>query len=136
MDIERIRGWAWDIANKLIEAERGETRLLDKFMMDLRSATLPHDFANVIVNNMTVFKRSGINTGEIPFDLQYFASVTEFKEAKAVVIATFHNTQVLWSNIKELYNKNYPEEEIAKKLGVKSEFISKVVSLLKGGERG
>ena len=82
MDVKRISGWAWNVANKLIEADRGEARILDRFMMDLRSASLPHEFTNAIANNMTVFERSGIEVGEIPFDLQYFENVTEFKEEK------------------------------------------------------
>lgn len=94
MDVEKIRGWAWSVANKLIEAERGDTRTLDKFMMDLRSANLPHEFTNAIANNMTIFERSGIEVGEIPFDLQYFENVTEFKQAKAIVIATLYNAKI------------------------------------------
>jgi hypothetical protein len=94
MDVERIRGWAWSVANKLIEADRGETRILDRFMMDLRGANLPHEFTNAIANNMTVFERSGIEVGEIPFDLQYFRNVSEFKQAKAVVIATLYNAKI------------------------------------------
>ena len=94
MDVERIRGWAWNVANKLIEADRGETRTLDRFMMDLRGANLPHEFTNAIANNMTVFEKSGIEIGEIPFDLQYFRNVSEFKQAKAVVIATLYNAKV------------------------------------------
>ncbi|RLE43391.1 hypothetical protein DRJ16_03845 [Candidatus Woesearchaeota archaeon] len=94
MDVERIKRWAWSVANKLIEADRGETRTLDRFMMDLRGANLPHEFANTIANNMTVFERSGIEVGEIPFDLQYFENVTEFKLAKAVVIATLYNAKI------------------------------------------
>jgi len=94
MDVERIRGWAWSVANKLIEAEKGETRTLDRFMMDLRGANLPHEFTNAIANNITVFERSGIEVGEIPFELQYFRNVTEFKEVKAIVIATFHNAKI------------------------------------------
>ena len=43
---------------------------------------------------MTVFEKSGIEIGEIPFDLQYFENVTEFKQAKAVVIATLYNVKV------------------------------------------
>ena len=92
MDVERIRGWAWSVANKLIDA--GETKTLDRFLTDLRSSNLPHEFANTIVNNMTVFKRSGIDVSEIPFDLQYFSNVTEFKQAKAVVTATIYNAKV------------------------------------------
>ena len=94
MDVERIRGWAWNVANKLMEADRGETRMLDRFMMDLRGANLPHEFTNAIANNMTVFERSGIEVGEIPFDLQYFENVTEFKEVKAIVIATLYNAKI------------------------------------------
>ena len=94
MDVEKIRGWAWSVANKLIEAERGDTRTLDKFMMDLRSANLPHEFTNAIANNMTIFERSGIEVGEIPFDLQYFENVTEFKQTKAIVIATLYNAKI------------------------------------------
>ncbi len=92
MDVERIRGWAWSVANKLIEA--GETKILDRFLTDLRSANLPQEFANTIVNNVTVFKKSGIDIGEIPFDLQYFSNVTEFKQAKAVVTATIYNAKI------------------------------------------
>jgi hypothetical protein len=92
VDIERIRGWAWSVANKLIEA--GETKTLDRFLTDLRSANLPHEFANTIVNNVTVFKKSGIDVGEIPFDLQHFSNVTEFKQAKAVVTATIYNAKI------------------------------------------
>ena len=92
MDIERIRGWAWSVASRLIEA--GETRTLDKFLTDLRSSNLPHEFANTIVNNMTIFRKSGVDIGEIPFNLQYFSNVTEFKQAKAVVIATLYNAQI------------------------------------------
>ena len=134
MDVERIRGWAWSVANKLIEAERGETRILDRFMMDLRSSNLPHDFANAIVDNMTVFRKSGIDVGEIPFELQYFANITEFKETKAVVIATFHNAQVIWNRIKELYNQKIGVDEITKKIGAKPEFVSRVIKIIKGGE--
>jgi len=94
MDIERVRGWAWNVASKLVEAEGGETETLERFLMGLRSSNLPHDFANEIVNNITVFKRSDIDVGEIPFDLQHFTSVTEFKKAKAVILATFHNRMV------------------------------------------
>ncbi len=101
MDVERIRGWAWSVANKLIKSERGDTRTLDRFMMDLRGANLPHEFTNAIANNMTVFRRAGIDIGEIPHELQYFSSVTEFKEAKAIIIATFHNTQITWSRVVE-----------------------------------
>jgi len=92
MDVERIRGWAWNVANKLIEA--GEIKTLDRFLTDLRSANLPHEFANTIINNMTVFKKSGIDVGEIPFDLQYFSNITEFKQAKAVVTATIYNAKI------------------------------------------
>ncbi len=92
MDVERIRGWAWSVANTLIEAR--EIKTLDRFLTDLRSANLPHEFANTIVNNVTVFKKSGINVGEIPFDLQYFNNVTEFKQAKAVVTATIYNAKI------------------------------------------
>jgi len=92
MDVERIRGWAWDVANKLIQA--GEAKTLDRFLTDLRSSNLPHELANTIVNNVTVFKKSGINVSEIPFALQYFSNVTEFKQAKAVVIATIYNAKV------------------------------------------
>ena len=94
MDVERIRGWAWNVANKLIEAGRGETRMLDRFTMDLRSANLPHEFANAIATNMTIFERSGIEVGEVPFDLQYFENVTEFKQAKAIIIATLYNAKI------------------------------------------
>lgn len=94
MDVERIRGWAWNVANKLVEADRGETRTLDRFMMDLRGANLPHEFTNAIANNMTVFEKSGIDVGEIPFDLQYFRNVSEFKQAKAIVIATLYNAKI------------------------------------------
>lgn len=94
MDVERIRSWAWNVASKLVEAESGETRMLERFLMDLRSTNLPHDFANEIVNNITVFAKSGINVGDIPFDLQHFSSVTEFKKAKAVILATFHNRKI------------------------------------------
>ena len=94
MDVERIRGWAWNVANKLVEADRGETRTLDRFMMDLRGANLPHEFTNAIANNMTVFEKSGIEIGEIPFDLQYFRNVSEFKQAKAIVIATLYNAKI------------------------------------------
>ncbi|MEM2146178.1 MAG: hypothetical protein QW279_12505 [Candidatus Jordarchaeaceae archaeon] len=94
MDVERIRGWAWGVAKKMIEAESGDTRTLVRFMMDLRGANLPHEFTNVIANNMTVFERSGIEVGEIPFDLQYFKNVTGFKGAKAVVIATLYNAKI------------------------------------------
>ena len=92
MDVEKIRGWAWSVANKLIDA--GETKTLDRFLTDLRSANLPHEFANTIVNNVTIFKRSGIDVGEIPFDLQYFSNVTEFKQAKAIVVATIYNAKI------------------------------------------
>jgi len=92
VDVERIRGWAWSVANKLIEA--GEVKTLDRFLTDLRSANLPHEFANTIVNNVTVFKKSGIDVGEIPFDLQYFSNVTEFKQAKAIVTATIYNAKI------------------------------------------
>lgn len=92
MDVERIRSWAWSVANKLIEA--GETKTLDRFLTDLRSANLPHEFANTIVNNMTVFRKSGIDVGEIPIDLQYFSNVTGFKQAKAVVTATIYNAKI------------------------------------------
>jgi len=94
VDVERIRGWAWNVANKLVEADRGETRTLDRFMMDLRGANLPHEFTNAIANNMTVFEKSGIDVGEIPFDLQYFRNVSEFKQAKAIVIATLYNAKI------------------------------------------
>ena len=92
MDFERIRCWSWIVANKLIEA--GETNILDRFLTSLRSANLPHEFANTIVNNVTVFKKGGIDVGEIPFDLQYFGNVTEFKQAKAVVTATIYNAKI------------------------------------------
>ena len=92
MGVERIRRWAWRISNKLIEAEEAKT--LDRFLTDLRSSNLPHEFANTIVNNVTVFKRSGIDVGEIPPDLQYFGNITEFKQAKAIVIATIYNARI------------------------------------------
>lgn len=101
MDVEKIRGWAWNVANRLIEADKGETRTLEKFMMDLRSANLPHEFTNAIANNITVFERSGIKIGEIPFDLQYFGNITEFKQAKAIVIATLYNAKVQSGREKE-----------------------------------
>jgi len=136
MDIEKIRKWAWKVANKLIEFEGGETRTLDRFMMDLRSSNLPHDFANVIVNNMTIFRRSGIDVDEISPDLQYFNNVTEFKEAKAVIIATFHNAQVLWNRIKDLYiNQKLRPEEIAEKLRMNIEVVKRMIEVIKGGER-
>jgi len=94
MDVEKIRRWAWSVANELIEAEKGDTRTLDRFMMDLRGTNLPHEFANAIVNNITVFERSGIKVGEIPFALQYFENITEFKQAKAIVISTLYNAKV------------------------------------------
>lgn len=94
MNVERIRSWAWSVANKLIEANGGETKTLERFMMDLRGANLPHEFTNAIANNMTVFEKGGIEVGEIPFDLQYFENVTEFKQAKAIVIATLHNAKI------------------------------------------
>ena len=94
MDVGRIRGWAWSVANRLIEAENGSTRTLDKFIMDLRGASLPHEFTNAVVNNMTVFKKSGVDVDEIPFELQYFGNITEFKQTKAVVIATLYNAKV------------------------------------------
>lgn len=142
MDVERIRGWAWSVANKLIESEKGNTRMLDRFMMDLRGANLPHEFTNAIANNMTVFKRAGIDVGEIPHELQYFSSVTEFKEAKAIIIATFHNTQITWKRVIESLGKRRELEdlrrekieEIAKKCYVKPEFVQMVINALKGGE--
>jgi len=134
MDIERIRGWTWNIANKLIEA--GETRTLERFLIDLRSSNLPHEFANVIVNSMTVFRKSGIDTGEIPFDLQFFNYVTEFKQAKAVVIATIHNTLVrekLWGKIKELLDQKLSPESIAKRVSTSPDYVLKIIRE-KGGE--
>jgi hypothetical protein len=92
MDVTRIRGWAWYLANELIQAEG--TKVIDRLITDLRSSNLPHEFANTIVNNITVFRKSGIDVSEIPFDLQYFSNVTEFKQAKAVVIATIYNARV------------------------------------------
>jgi len=141
VDVERIRGWAWSVANKLIEADRGETRTLDRFMMDLRGANLPHEFTNAIANNMTVFKRAGIDVGEIPHELQYFSSVTEFKEAKAVIIATFHNTQITWNRVVERLSKEKTKElsnegikRIADECYVKLEFVQNVINTLKRGE--
>lgn len=141
MDVERIRGWAWSVANKLMEADRGETRTLDRFMMDLRGANLPHEFTNAIANNMTVFKRAGIDVGEIPHELQYFSSVTEFKEAKAVIIASFHNTQITWSRVVERLRKEKNAKlsdndikRIADECYVKPEFVKLVINTLKGGE--
>ena len=142
MDVERIRGWAWSVANKLIESEKGNTRTLDRFMMDLRGANLPHEFTNAIANNMTVFKRAGIDVGEIPHELQYFSSVTEFKEAKAIIIATFHNTQITWKRVTESLGRQRELEdlrrekieEIAKECYVKPEFVQMVINALKGGE--
>ncbi|RLE42031.1 hypothetical protein DRJ16_05380 [Candidatus Woesearchaeota archaeon] len=141
MDVERIRGWAWSVANKLIEAEKGETRTLDRFMMDLRGANLPHEFSNAIVNDMTVFKRAGIDVGNIPNEVQYFSSVTEFKEAKAVIIATFHNTQITWNRVTERLKKerikelgNEDVKRIADECYVKPEFVQIVIKALKGGE--
>jgi len=139
MDVERIRGWAWSVANRLIESERGDTRTLDRFMMDLRNANLPHEFTNAIANNMTVFKRAGIDVGEIPHELQYFSSITEFKEAKAVIIATFHNTQITWSRVMERLKKvkelsDEDVKRIADECYVKPEFVRIVINSLKGGE--
>lgn len=139
MDVERIRGWAWSVANRLIESERGDTRTLDRFMMDLRSANLPHEFTNAIANNMTVFKRAGIDVSEIPRELQYFSSITEFKEAKAIIIATFHNTQITWSRVVERLEKvkELSDEDIkriADECYVKPEFVQIVINSLKGGE--
>ena len=139
MDVERIRAWAWGVANKLIEADRGETRTLDRFMMDLRGANLPHEFTNVIANNMTVFKRAGIDVRGIPDELQYFSSVTEFKEAKAVIIATFHNTPIIWNRVVEILDKkktkylsNEDIKRIADECYVKPEFVQMVIDTLKG----
>lgn len=141
MDVERIRGWAWGVANKLMEADRGETRMLDRFMMDLRGANLPHEFTNAIANNILIFKRSGIDVGEIPHELQYFSSITEFKEAKAVIIATFHNAQIAWSRVMERLSKekvkglsNEDIKKIANECYVKPEFVQNVINTLKGGE--
>ena len=141
MDVERIRGWAWGVANRLIEADRGDTRTLDRFMMDLRSANLPQEFTNAIANNMTVFKRAGIDVGEIPHELQYFSNITEFKEAKAIIIATFHNTQITWSKVAERLKKERIKElsdedikRIADECYVKPEFVKIVIDSLKGGE--
>ena len=92
MDVERIRNWAWSVASELIRA--GEENILDRFLTDLRSSNLPHEFSNTIVNNITVFKKSGIDVGEIPFNLQYFSNVTEFKQAKAVITATLYNAKI------------------------------------------
>ena len=94
MDVKRISDWARSVANKLIGAEGGGTKTLDRFMMDLRSANLPHEFTNAIANNMTVFKKAGIDMGKIPPELQYFSSITEFKEAKAIVIANLYNAKI------------------------------------------
>ena len=139
MDVKRIRDWARSVANKLIEADRGDTRTLDRFMMDLRGANLPHEFTNTIANNMTVFKRAGIDVGEIPYELQYFSSITEFKEAKAIIIATFHNTQITWSRVMERLEKvkelsNEDIKRIADECYVKPEFVQIVINSLKGGE--
>ncbi len=99
MDIGRIRGWVWNLANKMIE--KGEISILDRFLMDLRSSNLPHDFTNAVANNMTILKKRDIDAGEIPFDLQFFNSVTEFKQAKAVVIATIYNALIKAKEKKE-----------------------------------
>jgi hypothetical protein len=141
MDVERIRGWAYSVANKLIEAERGDTRILDRFMMDLRGTNLPYEFANAIASNMTVFKRAGIDIGEIPLELQYFPGITYFKEVKAIIIATFHNTQIAWNRVMEkLKNiKNFEHlktedvKEIAEKCYVRPEFVQTVINILKRG---
>ncbi|MEM1718709.1 MAG: hypothetical protein QXF49_05075 [Thermosphaera sp.] len=134
MDVKVVRGWAWNVANKLMEYERGEARTLERFMMDLRSANLPHEFTNVIANNMTIFRKAGIDVGEIPQELQYFSSITEFKEVKAVIIATFHNVNVSWSRvIEELNKKEKLNEEavksIAERCYVSVEFVKKVIDL-------
>ena len=141
MDVERIRGWAWNVANRLIESERGNTRTLDRFMMDLRGANLPHEFTNAIANNMTVFKKAGIDVGEIPYELQYFSSITEFKEVKAVIIATFHNTQIAWNRVMERLKKERVKElsdedikRIANECYVKPQFVQIVINSLRGGE--
>jgi len=143
MDIERIRNWAWSVANTLMKAEGGEPRSLNRFMMDLRNANLPHEFSNAIANNMTVFQRAGIDVGEIPLELQYFSNITSFKEAKAVIIATFHNVQVAWSRVITALKKGDYDlinektiEEISSKYHVKQDFIKMIIDTLKGGEEG
>ncbi len=89
--IKVIKYWAQRIAKELIKADEGDTKTLERFLMDLRHSNLPHEFSNAIVNNITIFKKSGIDVGEIPFALQHFRSITEFKEAKAIVIGTLYN---------------------------------------------
>jgi replicative superfamily II helicase len=92
---------------------------------------------------MTVFKRAGINIGEIPHEIQYFLSITDFKEAKAVIIATFHNTQITWNRVTENLRKQEKKisdlskedlEKVAKECYVKPEFVQTVINALKGGE--
>ena len=92
MDVERIRGWSWKLAQELIGKEEGTT--LERFLTDLRSSNLPHEFSNVVANSLVTFRKAGISTTEIPFDLQSFGSITDFKVAKAVVVATIYNALV------------------------------------------
>ena len=91
MDLDRIRKWTWAVSSKIKNTDR---KALDRFLMDLRSSTMPEAFSNTIVNHMTVFNRAGIPVGEIPFDLQSFSNVTEFKKVKAVVLSTIFNCLV------------------------------------------
>jgi hypothetical protein len=108
-------------------------------MMDLRNANLPYEFTNAIANSMTIFKRAGINTGEIPHELQYFSSITEFKEVKAVVIATFYNAQISWAKVienlkrREIKPKDLSKEDvekIANECYVKPEFVQNIINAL------
>ena len=92
MDIEKIRGWSWGLAQKLIENE--EEKTLERFLTDLRSSNLPHEFSNVIADSLVTFRKAGMSIPTIPYDLQYFSSVTDFKTAKAIVVATIYNALV------------------------------------------
>jgi hypothetical protein len=93
MDVRGIKNWAQEVACKLLESGNEGKKLLDRFLVDLRSANLPHEFANTLVNSITVFGKRGIEI-EIHDDLQYFDNITKFKQIKAIVIAVLHNERI------------------------------------------
>jgi len=92
LDIEKMRRWSWRLAQELIKSREETT--LERFLTDLRSSNLPHEFSTVIADSLVTFRKAGISVPAIPYDLQYFSSVTDFKTAKAIIVATIYNALV------------------------------------------
>lgn len=81
------------MASRLIEA--GEQKSLERLLTDLRACSLPQDFSSTLINHLITLTRRGIgNLPTIPFELQSFDSITEFKNVKNVVTATIYNALI------------------------------------------